>query len=231
VKTRNHFLVFDYFWDELPPDQPGLCNGHIDPAELTGEKVTVFASHEHADHFDARIFGWRDRLPGATYVLGFQTDTLPAHQYVPPHETRVIDGMKVTTIKANDAGVGFLVEVDGLVLFHAGDHANRQRDLSGDYPPEIQFLKSRGVRPDIAFLPSSGCSFGDPVAVLAGVHLALEQLQPALFLPMHAGSYGCRFGDGIGACRQSYPQVRTEMVRDRGDHLRYRKGSTGPGKT
>jgi len=223
IRTRNHFLVFDYMPDDPPADQPGLCNGSVAPEELKGERVTVFASHEHGDHFDRRIFGWRERLPRATYVLGFRADTLPPHVFIGPRETREVDGMKITTIRANDSGVGFVVEVDGLVLFHAGDHANRNRDLSGDFTPEIEFLQSRGVKPDIALLPVTGCSFGDHVAVEAGVEYALEKLRPALFLPMHGGSFGCDFGSCETRSRERFPQMRVETVSNRGDHLRYRR--------
>lgn len=223
VKTKNHFLVFDYMFDAREPDRPGLCNGSVVPAELRDERVTVFASHEHGDHFDRRIFDWRERLPRTTYVLGFLADTLPPHVFIGPRETREVDGMRITTIRANDAGVGFVVEVDGLVLFHAGDHANRHRDRSGDFPPEIEFLRERGVKPDIAFLPVTGCSFGDQVAVEAGVEYALEKLRPALFLPMHGGSFGCDFGTCETMSHQRFPQMRVETVSNRGDHLRYRR--------
>ena len=226
VKTKNHFLIFDYMFDARDPDRPGLCNGSVVPAELRGERVTVFVSHEHSDHFDRRIFGWRDRLPGVTYVLGFQADTLPPHVFIAPRETREMDGMKVTTIRANDSGVGFVVEVDGLVIFHAGDHANRNRDLSGDFTPEIEFLQARGVKPDIAFLPVTGCNFGDHVAVETGVEYALEKLRPALFLPMHGGSFGCDFGTCETRSHERFPQMRVETVSNRGDHLRYRREGT-----
>jgi ankyrin repeat protein/L-ascorbate metabolism protein UlaG (beta-lactamase superfamily) len=223
VKTKNHFLIFDYMFDAREPDRPGLCNGSVVPAELRGERVTVFVSHEHADHFDRRIFDWRERLPRISYVLGFRADTLPPHVFVGPRETREVEGMKITTIRANDSGVGFVVEVDGLVLFHAGDHANRHRDLTGDYTPEIEFLQAQGVKPDIAFLPATGCNFGDHVAVETGVEYALEKLSPALFLPMHAGSFGCDFGTCGTRSHERFPQMRVETVSNRGDHLRYQK--------
>jgi ankyrin repeat protein/L-ascorbate metabolism protein UlaG (beta-lactamase superfamily) len=227
IKTRNHFLVFDYTPDDPPADEPSLCNGFIAPEELKNERVTVFVSHDHADHFDPRIFGWRGLLPQATYVLGFRADTLPAHVFMGPRETREVDGMKVTTIRANDTGVGFVVEVDGLVLFHAGDHANRNRDLSGDFTPEIEFLKARGVKPDIAMLPVTGCGFGDHVAVESGVEYAIGELRPALFLPMHGGWYGCDFGACEASIPRRFPHTRMVAVSNRGDHLRYRKGQAG----
>lgn len=223
VKTKNHFLVFDYMFDARDPDRPALCNGNVVPAELRGERVTVFASHGHGDHFDPRIFGWREQLPRVSYVLGFRADTLPPHVFIGPRETREVNGMRITAIRANDSGVGFVVEVDGIVLFHAGDHANRNRDLSGDFTPEIEFLQARGVKPDIAFLPATGCNFGDHVAVEIGVEYALEKLRPALFLPMHAGSFNCDFGACETRSHERFPQMRVETASNRGDHLRYRK--------
>ena len=225
VKTREHFLVFDCGVSFLgrPPDRPGLCNGNIDPAELRGQRVTVFASHEHGDHFDPGIFRWRDQLPGINYVLGFRPDSAPAHVLMPPRETRTVDGMRVTSIRSNDSGVGFVVEVDGLVIFHAGDHANRHRDLSGDYTPEIEFIKAQGLRPDIAFLPISGCNFGDHVAVEIGADYTLRTLAPEMFLPMHGGFFECRYGPANAECRRKFPDIRTATIENRGDHLRYRK--------
>ena len=157
-------------------------------------------------------------------VLGFQPDSAPAHVLMGPRETRTVDGMRVTAIRSNDTGVGYLVEVDGLVIFHAGDHANRHRDLSGDYTPEIDFLQERGLRPDIAFLPISGCNFGDHVAVEIGAEYTLRKLQPRMFLPMHGGFFECQYGAVNAECRRRFPGIQTATVENRGDRVRYRTG-------
>jgi L-ascorbate metabolism protein UlaG (beta-lactamase superfamily) len=224
IKTRNHLLVFDYFNQGLGPSEPGLCNGHISTSELAGEKVTVFATHEHRDHFDPMIFEWRDQMPDVTYVLGCQPDEAPPYEYTGPREKRVIDGMKVSTIESNDTGVGYVVEVDGLVIFHAGDHANRQRDFSGPYQAEIDYLADRGVRPDVAFMPISGCGFGDQEAVKMGVHYALETLKPRVFMPMHAGRSSYRYHEFIRDCRDQFTDTQMEAPENRGDRFRYRDG-------
>jgi len=225
IETPNHFLIFDYMNPQRPPDQPGLCNGCIDPAALSGKHVTVFASHEHGDHYNANIFEWRSQIPRIAYVMGFQPQGATGYEYVAPHETRTIDGVKVTPIPANDSGEGFLVEVDGLALFHAGDHACRTRDLSGNYTPEIQFLAQRGVRPDIAMLPISGCNFGDQVAVRIGTEYTLETLSPKLFLPMHSGRQATlTYHNFIRECGDRYPQTRMETLYCAGDHFVYRNG-------
>jgi ankyrin repeat protein/L-ascorbate metabolism protein UlaG (beta-lactamase superfamily) len=225
IETPHHFLIFDYFTDPRAPDTPSLCNGCIVPAALAGKQVTVFASHEHQDHYHAPIFEWRAQIPRITYVMGFRPPDATGYEYVAPHETRDIGGVKVTAIPANDSGEGFWVEVDGLTLFHAGDHACRTRDLSGNYTPEIQFLAARGVRPDIAFLPISGCNFGDQVAVKVGTEYTLETLKPKLFLPMHAGRQTTtRYRDFIDACGDRFPQTRMPTLYCAGDHFTYRNG-------
>lgn len=225
VKTREHFLVFDYFDQDNLPDSPGLCNGYIDPREIAGEDVTVFVSHEHADHYDPVIYEWREQVPEITYVLGFrppQPPPCPVEQ-ISPHETRMIDGMTVTTIRSNDSGVGYLIEVDGLLILHAGDHANRNRDLSGDYTPEIAYLETRGARPDIAFLPVTGCNFGDQVAVKIGTEYALDRLKPLLFVPMHGGQFNPTYRDFVRDVRDRHARVRMEHAEVRGDRIQFSK--------
>jgi ankyrin repeat protein/L-ascorbate metabolism protein UlaG (beta-lactamase superfamily) len=225
IETRNHFLVFDYMPPEATPDQPNLLNGCIDAAALANKKVMVFASHEHGDHYNANIFQWRDQIPQITYVMGFRPPNATGYEYITPHESRTFDGVKITTIPANDSGEGFLVEADGLTLFHAGDHACRTRDLSGNYTPEIQFLAQRGARPDIAMLPVSGCNFGDQVAVKIGTEYTLETLQPKLFLPMHGGRQSTpRYRDFIQELGDRFPHSRTETLYCAGDHFMYRNG-------
>jgi ankyrin repeat protein/L-ascorbate metabolism protein UlaG (beta-lactamase superfamily) len=244
VKTRNHLLVFDAGALGRNPDQPSLRNGAINPAELAGEDVAVFVSHEHADHYDPAIFAWKEQAPRIRYLLGFRPRpaTAPAagqargqaqaqpeiqptdYEYLAPGQTRSIDGMKVTTIESNDSGVGFLVEVDGVTIFHAGDHANRYRDMSGPFRPQIDGLVAKGVRPDLAFLPVSGCNFGDQVAVKIGVEYQLAQLQPKVFFPMHGGRYGVRLRDFIAELGPAYPGTVKLAALSKGDSFHYRNG-------
>ncbi len=221
VRTANHFLVFDWFEGGRRADIPGLCNGNIETAELRDENVTVFASHEHADHYDPQIFDWKGPIRDVNYVLGCEPEDVPPYEYIGPRQTRTVDGMKVTTIESNDSGVGFVIEVDGLVLFHAGDHANRLRDFSGPYQAEIDYLAGRGVQPDIAFMPVSGCGFGDQEAVAMGVRYALEALRPIAFFPMHAGANCYRLRGFIAENEDGYPGTRMESPGNRGDRIHY----------
>jgi L-ascorbate metabolism protein UlaG (beta-lactamase superfamily) len=225
VKTQNHVLVFDSWQRRRGPTQPGLCNGWVAPRELAGENVIVFASHEHGDHYDPQIWEWRQEIPNVTYVLGFRpNEEVPEYTYMGPRQTQTVDGVTITTIESNDSGVGFWVEADGVTLFHPGDHANRQRDFSGPYTKEIDWLAAKKARLDISFFPISGCGFGDLEAVKLGVFYALETLEPQAFFPMHGGDLTHRYQEFIDDCQPRFPGIHMQGAMAQGDRFHYREG-------
>lgn len=222
VKTANHLLVFDYLALPSNPDHPCLANGRINPPEIKDLPVTVFSSHQHADHYDSTMFDWRETIPNITYVLGHQPRGLRGYQYMAPRTEQTIDGVRIRTIASTDAGVGFLVETDGLVIFHAGDHANGQVGLHEQYTGEIDYIASLGVSIDLAFLPITGCSLGNPESVREGVHYALNKLTPAVFFPQHAmnGEYAIRaFADDL---KENGFTVTVGCAENGGDCFHYR---------
>jgi ankyrin repeat protein/L-ascorbate metabolism protein UlaG (beta-lactamase superfamily) len=223
-QTRNHLLIFDYWSDGREPDAPALSNGYINPAEIADQNVTVFMSHEHGDHFDADNFAWAADVPNIRFYTGCPAETDVAYELLAPRTVKDIDGLRIHTIDSNDSGLGFLVEVDGLVILHPGDHANRQQDFSGPYCGEIDWLAANAPRPDIAVMPVSGCGFGDLEAVRLGVHYVFETLQPRLFLPAHSIDNEWRYDEFITAAREEAPGVRMVAPDHRGDHFTYSTG-------
>jgi uncharacterized protein len=223
VQTQNNLLIFDYFENGRGADSPCLANGNICPEELADQKVTVFASHVHGDHYDPVIFDWREQVKDITYVLGFKPDdeNVPAHESIGPRESKKFGDVTVHTIASNDSGVGFMIEVDGLTVFHAGDHANRQRDLSGNYCPEIEYLVAAGYHPDLTMLPTTGCNFGDQVAVRTGIDYTLEKFGATTFFPMHAGTNPARYVEVWDEVGPKHPQVEVVIPRDSGDWYDY----------
>jgi L-ascorbate metabolism protein UlaG (beta-lactamase superfamily) len=223
VQTQNNLLVFDYYENGRGADNPGLANGTICPEELADQQVTVFASHVHGDHYDPVIFEWSEQVKDITYVLGFEPndENVPAHESIGPRESKKFGEVTVHTIASNDSGVGFLVEVDGVTIFHAGDHANRERDLSGNYCPEIDYLVAAGYHPDLTMLPTTGCSFGDPVAVRAGIDYTLKKFGATTFFPMHAGNNPVRYIEVWEEVGPNQPQVEVVLPRDNGDWYDY----------
>jgi uncharacterized protein len=229
VKTANRFLIFDYGDMGRRADRPALDGGDIDPAEIAGQRVTVFASHEHGDHFIPAVFDWKTQAPQTTYVLGFRPQNLPnnpAYEYMEPDQTKTIDGIKVTTIRATDSGVGFLVDVDGISIFHSGDHANTTPELSAAYKTEIDWLVQKGARPDIAFLPLVGCGASGQGGPEIGAKYTLSVMRPKVMFPMHGGTYGTRYVDFIADISRDN-RTPTKMVPAlcKGDHFHYSNGT------
>ncbi|MCP4153210.1 MAG: hypothetical protein GY757_36100 [bacterium] len=187
IKTQSHLLLFDYWQDGAPPSQPLLANGSINPEEIKDQKVIVFVSHAHSDHYDETIHSWKNSLKNVTYVMGFENKKDTGCVTMKPRETKTFDGVEVTTIKSNDEGVGFLVKVDGISIFHAGDHANKKKDFSGTFKEEIDHIAQSTDEIDMAFFGVSGCTFRNPEAVRAGVAYAAKTLKAKVIFPMHAG--------------------------------------------
>ena len=225
IKTGNYFLIFDFYKEGALPDEPSLANGYIDHSEIKDLDVYVFVSHEHGDHYNPCVFDWKNDLQDITYIFGFQPEDVPVYEFIGPREKREIDGMTISTIESNDSGVGFIVEVNGFTLFHAGDHANHNRDFSGPFCEEIDYLSNFKDMIDIAFLPISGCGFNDLVAVKNGVYYILRKLVPRYMFPMHAGDYVikkyCEFAENA---EQENFSTRIMSIENRGDRFELRDG-------
>ncbi|MEI6456753.1 MAG: ankyrin repeat domain-containing protein [bacterium] len=219
IETSRHLLVFDYYSTGGPPDAPSLLNGRINPDELKGKKVIVFASHEHGDHYDTVIWRWRIRNPEFTYVMGFRPNGNNRYEYVEPHKEKTIEGVRIHTIRSTDSGAGFLAETDGVVIYHPGDHVNKSGDLSAEYKSEIDYLAGLKKKVDIAFFPVTGCGFPDMEAVKSGNFYAIKELKPGTCFAMHAETAECAaFADEIS---RKYPEIRTGYGTYHGDRFAY----------
>lgn len=226
IKTQNYFLVIDYYKGDNGPDEPYLANGHINPEEIKDLNVVVLVSHTHGDHFDPSIFEWKKDIKNINYVTGFKTDKAgdTDYMFMGPRQKQKIGDMKVITIESNDSGVAFFVLVDGVKIFHSGDHANRKQDFSGPFTKEIDFLAEHNLKPDFFFAPISGCGFGDLEAVKKGVYYTVKKLSPKVVFPMHAIRNECRykaFADEAENTKLDTPMCCAE---NRGDRFIFKDG-------
>ena len=195
IQTANHFMVFDYWQRGDAPANPSLANGHINPFEIEGQNIEVFATHGHRDHFDTRILNWAQQIDNVEYIYGFQPEsegryyemgyTGENYEYIGPRQVKEIDGMKISTIQANDAGVGFLIEVDGINIYHAGDHAGWRNGERDGYTKEIDYLAELTDKIDFAFLNVTGCHVSDKEALQGAICYTLENLNIDIMFPTH----------------------------------------------
>jgi ankyrin repeat protein len=173
VKTKGHLLLFDPSGiDESP--EAGLANGLLNTRELAGQKITVLITRMPHPGSGPSISELAKRLPSAEFVLSFKPTAddagngdLPPYRLAGANESLSVGDIKVHTIPAikvpemyrifaGGEGLGYLVETDGVRVFHAGLHASRNAPTQMDqYRREIDFLKPFGPI-DIAILPIKG---------------------------------------------------------------------------
>jgi len=173
VKTKGHLLLFDPPGiDESP--EAGLANGLLNPREMAGQKISALITRMPRPGSGPSVSELARRFPSAEFVLSFKPTAddagrgdLPPYRLAGANESLSVGDIKVHTIPAihvpemyriftGGEGLGYLVEVDGVKVFHAGLHASRNDPTQMDqYRKEIDFLKPFGPI-DIAILPIKG---------------------------------------------------------------------------
>lgn len=187
VQTESSFLIFDYYLDE--PKGGTIEQGVIDPKELAEKNVIVFVSHNHDDHFNPVVFEWQKTIPNIRYILSNDIPEIPNATMIGPDDTVEQEDLVVKTYRSTDEGVAFLVQIDGLAIYHAGDlnwwHWEGEPEtynikMADDYKKQIDLLA--GERIDLAFVPL------DPRQERQydwGVKYLLERSNVPYVVPMH----------------------------------------------
>lgn len=224
IKTKSALLIFDYWDNDTAPDEMLLANGHIRPAEIRDLPVYVFVTHGHFDHYDPRIFEWKKTVPNITYIFGFEPDTPEEIISMAPRTQKTVGPLAITTTQANDEGVGFAVQVDGLAIFHSGDHMNFQPEEKDNiFFAEFDFLAGRGLRADLLFLPTAWTA--DEMALSQkGVFYAVDKLQAKAFFPMHGNNRESMYADWVDYAVQKKSKVQVGAASDPGDWFFFSKG-------
>jgi L-ascorbate metabolism protein UlaG (beta-lactamase superfamily) len=167
LRSRDDFVLIDPF---LSPRPERLIDPIVDPRRLTGVRV-VLATHEHEDHLDLPTWAaLAEASPSARFIVPEPLVPLVADGGIP--DDRVIGARIGTPIQAGDLRatavparhavgiedsyslgddraprfVGYVVELDGVRLYHAGDTLGDER---------ITAAAGR-LHPDIALLPING---------------------------------------------------------------------------
>jgi len=221
VETDSAALLFDWWKGELPAPAPGV-------------PLYVFASHIHPDHFDPKVFSLDDDKRDVRFILGHDIKLTPRnldHWGVPPEtakscrslkggQTLALPQAEVEALHSTDEGEAFLVSLDGLTVFHAGDlnwwHWEGEdkawnNNMAANFKRYAEPL--RGRRIDLAMLPLDP-RLGE--AGFWGPKYFLELADIQKFLPMHQWrdfGFTRQFLDKYPAfTARTIPVVRTGQV-------------------
>lgn len=220
IKTKSRLLIVDYVETESQPAKPSLTNGHINPSEIKDQHVFVFVTHDHADHYSQNIFDWEKSIKNIIYIFGWQAGTRPNYLCIESSKRKKIDDMEILTIKSTDAGVGFLIKVDGLVIFHAGDHAHWGGSM-GPFTKEIDYLAKSEKEFDIVFLAIATGMEQRSESITKGVFYVIETLQPQVMFPMHAGGNEQLYKEFAQEAEKKKFKTNVHYAKSKGDRFFY----------
>jgi len=196
VETAEHFLIFDYY-QPFPRKNDGIAEGIITSDYLkTKKNVLVFVSHNHADHFDPIILDWTKDNPAITYILSSDVQTNTAQlncQVLSAYEQVNVKQVAIKAFGSTDQGISFLLHVDGLSIFHAGDlnwwhwsgeSLAEQTSAESAFKAEIEKIKLLGIHIDVAFFPIDR-RMEEFYSI--GAEYFADKIKPQLLVPMHFG--------------------------------------------
>lgn len=150
----------------------------------------VFVSHPHLDNYSEKCINKiMDEFSTIILPLNVSPINKNGHTiYVKPEQTLDFDGIKIKTICAynidkryhekNANWLGFIVEMDGIRYYHAGDT---------DIIPEMNNLQNI----DIAFIPVGGTYTMDVKEALE----AIKIIKPKVAIPIHFGMISGTYDD------------------------------------
>lgn len=213
LELETMILVFDYYLDPLKRLEDRL--------EKTDKPVYFFVSHVHGDHFNRAIRKFEKRASG--YFLHRDCHLALADESL-LHEMDVGDTvnegpLSVHMYGSTDAGGSYMVEAEGLTIFHAGDlnwwhwageGDSENREARDWFFRELSCIKEKEV--DIAMLPVDA---RQQAAREWGVKAYLSHFSAGLLIPMHA--FGQRWAPSY-EFRWLFPKQQMWIPKEDGDH-------------
>jgi L-ascorbate metabolism protein UlaG (beta-lactamase superfamily) len=193
IETKKHVLIFDYSNDKVEKAERNCRNGVIGLEDLeTDKKIIVFASHSHGDHFSEIIFNWREHNPHIAYILSSDIklkETCSNTNVMSVCEELILGDVSIKTFGSTDLGVSFLIKLEGITIFHAGDlnwwdwyDESPEDNFKMEKLFKVEVEKIRDEKIDLAFFPV------DP-RLRERYHLGpdhfIKEIRPSVLIPMH----------------------------------------------
>ena len=204
VELNETILVFDYIpKDALMDSEPPVYLHGKMPILPEDKKLFFFVSNGNKDAFSEEIFSYYGKRSDSHFILpkdmGFMTKTKARYgihglfnhriHRVGLRQNYEIEGLTIYTLNPNTTGVAYLVEAEGITIYHAGDlnwtnwgvEQELYSHLSGsNYKRELKKLQNKHI--DLAFV-SLDQRLGQAGAKL-GFKYFLEHVPSDLVFPM-----------------------------------------------
>jgi L-ascorbate metabolism protein UlaG (beta-lactamase superfamily) len=191
LETDQHILVFDF----IPHASSNISLAGLKKQIIqnkNNKEVLVFISHSHQDHYNDSIFNLASDIK-VTFLLGWNPDKKPLAKdlhIIVSGDSLVSKNYTVYTHSSTDEGSGFLVNINGLTIYHAGDHALWSETQLPEFTAELKYIRSKAASVDIAFLPAARGMFVKCVydsIIGKGLQESAEILKPKTIALQHIG--------------------------------------------
>lgn len=190
VETDKYFLIFDYIERYEYEEEGDIVEQVRVDFDSIKKPIIMFQSHWHYDHYNKAFHEKLANNTNITTILGDIKSNLPRTYTLKPRQCLKLDDIEIHTAKSTDTGVCYLIKVDGLVIYFAGDHIDWGDDDPNNeyYWEEIDYLNSLADHVDYAFIPV--CTFyGEEKERITNSALyAIEKMKPLETYPMHSST-------------------------------------------
>ncbi len=110
VEVGEHLLLFDYWRGGLPIE-----------AVKDAKYPIIFASHSHQDHYNPEILELKEHNEDTRFVLSYDIMAPEYTMAIKPYDVLELGDVTIRAFESTDMGVSFMVETEGVTVFHAGD--------------------------------------------------------------------------------------------------------------
>ena len=197
IEADGVTIIIDYYKDSSETDaHQGIVHNEL--LQRAG-KLYVLSSHFHPDHFNPEVLQWKEQRPDIQYIfskdiLKNKRATPESAHYIGKGEHYQDNNLRIDAFGSTDVGSSFLIELQGMRIFHAGDLNNWHwseesteqeiRKANSDFLIEIKALKEIAPEIDLALFPVDSRMGKD---YTKGAKQFIEQIKTTIFAPMHFG--------------------------------------------
>lgn len=194
VETESSFVLFDYFKNKQNNNEDFNFNELLNDIFISEKPLYVFSSHSHQDHFNSEILSWCNKKENTYFILSNDIklyQTVSNYYSVKKNDSFTINNLTINTFNSTDQGVSFLIALDNMNIFHAGDlnwwkwsddTIEEEEEMESAFKGIIKDIIIKDVIIDIAFFPVDGRLDEN---YFCGGKYFIEQLNPKVFIPMH----------------------------------------------
>lgn len=196
IETSNHLLIFDYI--ETPPNYSGIQstdvphtinNGYITRDFIKERNVLVLTTHAHTDHYEPLIHDWQDWTEDIQYYFGWNMEeNEKSKSFTGIRETHQESDYTIYTVNhpftaEDNPEVAYLIEIDGLTIFHSGDLSVSDPEIRPEFKSNIDYFAEISDDIDFAFISMARGWYGN--FTNGGDIYTMNELKPNIVFPQH----------------------------------------------